>query len=139
MPPKLFTTKPGQALSLSVTELPEAMERKRHKDSKTRENKKAYGKSVSERPEIAVLHVEEGHWEGDTVAGKKAGKEAVVLSLLEKKTENYLAIQIPGKTAAVKGAMEQLKAEYGDKFSQVLETIIVDNGPAFSDFSKVEQ
>ena len=35
--------------------------------------------------------IEEGHWEGDTVVGKRAGKEAVVLSLLEKKTENYIA------------------------------------------------
>ena len=31
--------------------------------------------------------------------GKRAGKEAVVLSLLEKKTENYIAIRIPGKDA----------------------------------------
>lgn len=127
-------------LSLSVTELPEAMKRKQHKGSKPRENKKVYGKSISERPEIAALRIEEGHWEGDTVVGKRAGKEAVVLSLLEKKTENYLAIRIPGKNAAaVMGAMEQLKAEYGDKFSQVFKTITVDNGSEFADFSKVEK
>lgn len=45
------------------------------------------------------MRIEEGHWEGDTVVGKKAGKQAIVLSLLEKKTENDITLQIPGKDA----------------------------------------
>ena len=77
------------SLDLSVTERPEAMKRKQHKDSKPREHEKNFGTDISQRPEIAALRIEEGHWEGDTVVGKRAGKEAVVLSLLEKKTENY--------------------------------------------------
>ena len=87
------------SLDLSVTELPETMKRKQHKDSKPREHKKSFGTDISQRPEIAALRIEEGHWEGDTVVGKRGGKEAVVLSLLEKKTENYIAIRIPGKDA----------------------------------------
>ena len=51
------------------------------------------------RPEIASLRLEEGHWEGDTVVGKRTGKESVVFSLLEKKTGTYLAFRIPGKTS----------------------------------------
>lgn len=50
-------------------------------------------------PEIASLRIEEGHWEGDTVIGKRDGKDAVILSLLEKKTETYLAFRIPSKTS----------------------------------------
>lgn len=127
-------------LDLSVTELPEATKRKRHKDSKPREHKRHYGKDIAQRPEIAALRIEEGHWEGDTVVGKKAGKEAVVLSLLEKKTENYIAIQIPGKDAdSVLSAMQLLKEEFGDKFPQVFKTITVDNGPEFSGFAQVEK
>ena len=126
-------------LDLSVTELPEAMKRKQHKDSKPREHKKSFGTDISQRPEIAALRIEEGHWEGDTVVGKRAGKEAVVLSLLEKKTENYIAIQIPGKDAdSVLNAMQSLREEFGDKFSQVFKTITVDNGSEFSAFSQVE-
>ena len=53
------------SLDLSVTELPEAMKRKQHKDSKPREHKKSFGTDISRRPEIAALHIEEGHWEGD--------------------------------------------------------------------------
>ena len=68
-----------------------------------------------------------------------AGKEAVVLSLLEKKTENYIAIQIPGNDASsVLNAMRSLREEFGDKFSQVFKTITVDNGSEFSAFSQVE-
>ena len=108
------------SLDLSVTELPEAMKRKQHKDSKPREHKKSFGTDISQRPEIAALRIEEGHWEGDTVVGKRGGKEAVVLSLLEKKTENYIAIRIPGKDAdSVLNAMQSLREEFGDKFSQV--------------------
>ena len=99
------------SLDLSVTELPEAMKRKQHKDSKPREHKKNFGTDISQRPEIAALRIEEGHWEGDTVVGKRAGKEAVVLSLLEKKTENYIAIRIPGKDAdSVLNAMKLKEA-----------------------------
>ena len=112
------------SLDLSVTELPEAMKRNQHKDSKPREHKKNFGTDISQRPEIAALRIEEGHWEGDTVVGKRGSKEAVVLSLLEKKTENYIAIRIPGKDAdSVLNAMQSLREEFGDKFSQVFKTI----------------
>ena len=60
--------------SIHPTELPEALKRKTKK-RRVRENKKRYGTSISERPEIASLRLEEGHWEGDTVVGKRAGKE----------------------------------------------------------------
>ena len=127
------------SLDLSVTELPEAMKRKQHKDSKPREHKKNFGTDISQRPEIAALRIEEGHWEGDTVVGKRGSKEAVVLSLLEKKTENYIAIRIPGKDAdSVLNAMQSLREEFGDKFSQVFKSITVDNGSEFSAFSQVE-
>ena len=51
--------------------------------------------------------------------------EAVVRSLL-KKTENYIAVQIPGKDAdSVLNAMQSLKEEYGNEFSQVFKTIVL--------------
>ena len=124
-------------LPITPTELPEALKRKA-KNHKDRENKKQYGQSISSRPEIAGLRIEEGHWEGDTVVGKRAGKEAVVLSLLEKKTQTYLAFRIPAKTSeAVMGAMNALHNEYGDHFSEVFKTITVDNGSEFADFAQV--
>ena len=126
-------------LPIHPTELPEALKRKTKK-RRVRENKKRYGTSISERPEIASLRLEEGHWEGDTVVGKRAGKESVVFSLLEKKTETYLAFRIPGKTSeAVMNLMNELHDEYGEHFSQIFKTITVDNGSEFADFAKVEK
>ena len=125
-------------LPLQITELPEALKRKAGK-SRDRQNKKHYGSSISDRPEIAALRLEEGHWEGDTVVGKRAGKEAAVLSLLEKKTENYIAIRISGKTSeAVMEAMTSLRDQFGDRFSQVFKTITLDNGSEFADFAQLE-
>ena len=126
-------------LPIGITELPEAIKRKRTRSAKSRKNKKNYGKSIDLRPEIASKRTEEGHWEADTVVGKRAGKEAVVFSLLEKKTETYLAFLIPGKTSeSVMAAMEMLKAEYGDHFAQVFKTITADNGSEFADLEKCE-
>ena len=110
-------------LPIKATELPETLERKGRR-SRDREHKKCYGTSSSDRPETAAQRMEEGHWEGGTVVGKRAGHEAVVLTLLEKKTENYLAIRIPGKTSkAVMHVMAALRAEYGQHFPQVSKII----------------
>ena len=50
-----------------------------------------------------------------------------------------IAIRIPGKDAdSVLNAMQSLREEFGDKFSQVFKTITVDNGSEFSAFSQVE-
>ena len=126
-------------LTLTLFELPEVLKRRRHK-GKNRENKRIFGNSIELRPEIAVKREEEGHWEGDTVVGLRSGKESVVLTLIEKKTENYLAIRIPDKSSdAVMAAMKVLRDEYGDRFGQVFKTITVDNGSEFADFAQVAQ
>ena len=129
----------GGNLSLNILELPEAIKRKKHHKSPVK-RKKVYGTSIDERPEIVDSRTEEGHWEGDTVVGKRNGKESVILTLLEKKTQNYIAIRIPGKTSeAVNTAMERLHEEFGEKFSQVFKTITVDNGAEFADFAQIEK
>ena len=83
-------------LPLTPFDVPEALTRKR-KAHKTRANKRILGTDIDERPEIASLRIECGHWEIDTVVGHKTGKESVVLTLVEKKTDYYIAIKIPGK------------------------------------------
>lgn len=126
-------------VSIKPTELPEALKRKATKHREMA-NKRHYGASISTRPEIACLRLEEGHWEGDTVVGKRAGQESVVFSLLEKKTETYLAFRILGKTSeAVMGLMTALHDEYCENFSRIFKTITVDNGSEFADFAQVEQ
>jgi len=126
-------------LDLSVRKLPEALKRKkRHRN--TRKRKKSYGRSMDERPEVVNFRTEEGHWEGDTVVGRRNGKEAVLLTLLKKKTQNYRVIRIPEKTSkAINAAMANLHRQYGEPFSRVFQTIMVNNGSEFADFAEVER
>ncbi len=49
------------------------------------------------------------------MADKRVGQESMVSSLLDKKTETYLAFRIPGKTSkAVMNLMTVLHDEYGE-------------------------
>ena len=126
-------------LPLTPFDLPEALSRK-HKSSHSRQNKRILGRSIEERPEEASLRAECGHWEIDTVVGHRAGKESVVLTLVEKKTDYYLAIKIPGKDAdSVIAALEVLREEYGEaEFSEVFKTITADNGNEFERLAEIE-
>lgn len=125
---------------LSPFDLPEALSRstKRHNHHK---NKRILGRSIEERPEIVSLRTECGHWEIDTVVGRKNGKESVVLTLVEKVTDYYIAIKIPDKSSlSIMTALEVLRKEYGyEFFDTVFKTITTDNGSEFNDLSKLEE
>lgn len=126
-------------IPLSPFDLPEALSRK-HKKHASRKNKRVLGKSIDENPEEAMMRIVCGHWEIDTVVGKRFGKESVVLTLVEKVTAFYLAIKIPGKdSASVMAAMEVLREEYGEeKFTEIFKTITADNGSEFDTLSELE-
>jgi transposase, IS30 family len=55
------------------------------KKPKSRENKRALGRSIEERPVEVDDREEFGHWEIDTVVGKKS-KDQALLTLTERKT-----------------------------------------------------
>lgn len=126
-------------LPLSLFEVPQVLKRKKNKP-KNRVNKRPKGRSIEERPSIVDERTELGHWEVDTVVGHRQGKEAVVLSLVERVTDNYIALHIPGRTSeAVMTAMAGLQHEYGDKFSTVFKSFTADNGSEFEHLSRLEQ
>lgn len=127
-------------LPMTPFDVPEALARKSQKH-KSRKNKRLYGRSIEERPEEVMERIICGHWEIDTVVGHRAGKESVVLTLVEKVTDFYLAIKIPEKTAdAVMAAMDVLKEEYGeDHFSKIFKTITADNGSEFERLSELKK
>ncbi len=129
-----------KGIILSPFELPEALSRSKRKAT-YRKNKRILGTSIEERPDGFSSREECGHWEIDTVVGKKTGKESVVLTLLEKMTDFYITIKIPGKTAdAVMTAMEVLREEYGDEFfHKVFKSVTADNGTEFERLSELEQ
>ena len=126
-------------LPIDPFDIPEALSRKR-KHKALRKNKRIYGTSIEERPEEVMERIHCGHWEIDTVVGRKKGRESVVLTILEKASDYYLAIKIPGKNAdAVMAALEVLREEFGaEHFPEIFRTITSDNGSEFERLSELE-
>ncbi len=56
------------------------------------------GRSIEERPAIANAGTEIGHWEVDTVVGRRQGREAVIFTAVEKGYKDLLhtPIQLMG-------------------------------------------
>ena len=92
-------------LPVSLFELPEVLNRRKRK--KLRIHKRICGKSIDERPATAAARDTFGHWESDTVVGRKRAGEAAVFTIVERLTGCYISIRIDGKnTAGVTDAME---------------------------------
>ena len=124
-------------LPLSLFEVPEALSRRQR--GKPRISKRLNGKSIDERPVEVAQRTTFGHWESDTVLGKKKKGEAAVFTIVERLTGCYLTIRIDEKTTdGVATAMAQLKDQFGDKFAQVFRSITTDNGSEFAGFSSFE-
>lgn len=129
-----------EKLPLTLFDVPKVLKRRKSKRLRSRKNKRVLGRSIEERPPIAGTREEFGHWEADTVVGRREGHEPVVFTLLEKKSRKYIAIKIPGRNSAgVDMAMKKLQQEFGEHFKDVFKTITPDNGPEFSTFSHYEE
>ena len=119
-------------------DLPEKLRRK-HTKHHNREHKKELGRSIEERPSSIEKREEFGHWEADLVIGTKSDDDIVLLTLLERKSRNFLMLRVANKTSAtVMLAFEQLRSYYGTAFGQVFKTITTDNGSEFSRLSELE-
>ncbi len=94
--------------------------------------KRMKGRSIDERP-IAVEGREEfGHWEIDTVKGKRSGDKAL-LTLTERKTRLHLVLPLESNcTEEVDKAIEQVTQPLGSLRRYVFKSITADNGSEFS-------
>lgn len=129
----------NHAYHYPYSDVPELLSRKKSKPKQAK-NVRIFGRSIDERPDIVKLHLEIGHWEIDTIVGKRKGKEAVVLTLVEKVTHKFIAIKIRRKdVASVKAALRSLKIYYGSQFATVFKTITADNGTEFAELSQLER
>lgn len=102
-----------------------------------RQHKQLYGMSIEERPEVVNNREEFGHWEIDTVVGKR--NSSAVLLTLDERTLNFRHIlKIPDKsTMAVEQGIRQLQAIYGDRFNAVFRSITSDNGSEFASLPQI--
>lgn len=114
--------------------------KRKNKTTVLRKHKRVLGTSIEDRPDVVNERKELGHWEIDTVVGKRSGCGEVLLTLTERVTRYEHIIKIDSKTSeAVMTGLNDLKSEYGDKFSEVFKTITSDNGSEFSELMSLEE
>ena len=125
-------------LPIKNIDLPEKLHRNT-KAKRVRENKKILGRSIEERPEIANSRTEFGHWEIDTVIGKKDENEPCVLTLVERMTRMCIWVKAKNHTTeAITEAFQQIMSQFADRKDQVFKTITGDNGSEFAGLSLFE-
>lgn len=130
----------GIFLKLTNKELPIKGNRKEH-NKKVRVQKRASaGESIENRPEEAADRENFGHWEMDTVKGKKGITKSCMLVLTERKTRDEIVVKLKDQCAAsVVEALDRLERKWGDMFKKVFRSITVDNGVEFADYEGMEK
>lgn len=130
----------GIFLKLTNKDLPIKSKKKRH-NKKVRVQKRASaGESIENRPEEVKDREIFGHWEMDTVKGKRGVTKACMLVLTERKTRDEIVIKMKDQGAAsVVEALDRLERKWGDMFYKIFRSITVDNGVEFSDYEGLER
>lgn len=97
------------------------------------------GRSIDKRGDEINNRSVFGHWEMDTVVGKRKKGECLLV-LTERQTGYEIIIKIPDKSSAsVVNALNGLERKYGVLFSVLFKTITCDNGTEFSATANMEQ
>ena len=132
----------GVFLKLTNKDLPVKKNKKRgYKKVRKQQARAAAGDSIEKRPDEIDQREEFGHWEMDSVIGKKGVSKNTLLVLTERKTRDEIIFKLPDHTdEAVVAALDRLERRYGaDMFKQIFKTITVDNGSEFADVSGLER
>ncbi len=132
----------GVFLKLTNKNLPVKKNKKRkYKKVRKQQKRAAAGNSIEKRPEEIDKREEFGHWEMDTVKGKRGVTKSCMLVLTERQTREEIIIKLPNHTAeAVVAALDNLEKRWGaELFSKVFKTITVDNGSEFADVEGLER
>jgi len=80
---------------------------------------------IDQRPAIVLANTELGHWEGDTIHGK----DAYLVTLVERVTKIVLIAKVPNKS---KQAVGQAVVRLLKPFKAICKTITFDNGGEFA-------
>jgi len=109
--------------------------RRKTNHRRSRTNKRILGQSIELRPEEILTRQEFGHWEIDTVVGRRSGDEAL-LTLTERKTRQELLFRVANKDSeSVQTVMKELQERIGASFARIFRSITADNGSEFADLS----
>lgn len=131
----------GIFLRLTNKNLPVKKNKKRKYNKVEKQQARANaGTSIEKRPDEIDSREEFGHWEMDSVIGKKKKSKNTLLTLTERKTRDEIIFKLPDHTAeAVVNALDCLERKWGEMFKQVFKSITVDNGSEFAYCEELER
>lgn len=119
-------------LKVRNIDLPLKVKRKIRID-KRKQNKRLSGMSIEERADEINNRTAFGHWEIDTIVGKKESS-SVLLALDERVTRKRHLVKIPSRSSdAVRLGLENIAKLYGESFEAVFKSVTSDNGSEFVD------
>ncbi len=126
---------------LGITNINLPLKVKRNtKKNRIRKHKKVLGRSISERPSEINDRSEFGHWEIDSVIGRKTKGEPTLMTITERKTRKELIRKVPNQSSeSIMNALRELAKDAGDLFQTVFKSITADNGSEFSELSTLEE
>lgn len=111
--------------------------KRRRKTDKTRKNRRILGLSIEERPDEIENRLEFGHWEIDTIVGKKE-TSSVLLTIDERKTRKRHMVKIDSRSSeSVEKGLKKVASIYGEKFSFIFKSITSDNGSEFAKLGSI--
>lgn len=113
--------------------------RKKNSKSSRFKVKRVLGRSIHERPNYINSRSEIGHFEIDTVIGKKNSEDNVLMVLTDRLSRYTMIFRIKDKSAdSVNEKLAELKADMGEKtFYQTFKSLTSDNGLEFSRLQEV--
>ena len=130
----------GVFLQLEMSDIPTGGRKRRYGHVKRRGSRAPAGRSIEKRPADILHRGEFGHWEMDSVVGRKStGPRLLVLTERRTRREIVRLVQ-DGSAASVVRALNGLERKCGSRrFRAVFKTITVDNGTEFSDWEGLER
>ena len=113
-------------LNIKNIDLPEKL-RRSPKKKRVRENKRKLGNSIEQRPDEIDTREEFGHWEIDSVIGRKNEGEPQVMTIVERKLREAIWIKIRDHSAeAIDEALAAVIDQFGDRYNEVFKSITGD-------------
>lgn len=130
----------GLFLTITNKNLPVKGRKKRKYKKVHKQARASAGDSIEKRPDEVESREEFGHWEMDTVVGKRGKSKNSLLVMTERKTRQEILIKMAEHTMEqVCTALDSLEWKWKSLFPVVFRSITVDNGSEFGNCAGMEQ
>ena len=97
------------------------------------------GESIEDRPKDVKERNDFGHWEMDTVKGKRSSRVSLLV-LTERKTRKEIIMKLtPHSAENVVTALNSIETKLKDKFKKIFKSITCDNGAEFSYYNELKK